>query len=717
MALRIRCSAGLGSAFVLCAGWGEAAAQPSAPAPAETAAARPVYDQAFFARYGVNNADDMVRLIPGGPAILDEGADNQQARGFGAAGAQVLINGRRFPGKTNEITTNLRRIPAGNVERIELIRGVAEGVSVQSEGVIVNIILREGASLGGSGAWEVSLRASDKGRMEPDGLVSYNGSVGALSYNVGVELNMWAPGGQHRWGEKTRDETYFYPGGAILERRPQWWRRDHDRWIYTGGLTYDFARGDRLQLNGFYQTIDMVDEDRATFTRFDATGNAILEAEDVHLSGIDTRNTLELSTEYERRIGRGTLRALGLYRRQEDPTTELRDQIVAGRVIEVSRSFSNRDTGEDIVRVTYGFPLAVGQSLEIGAEGARNTLDQRLRVFFDEDGDDRVEEVVVPTGNARVKELRGEVFATHRWTPAESFSLESTLNYEASRITNNYPFSPKRTLKFLKPRFDARYRPSPAAQYRVLVERTVSQLDFGNFVPRYDFVDDEVEAGNPGLEPEKTWIFELGYERRLPADAGVLEGRVFYNDITDAIDKIPLLDSHGNAYSAQGNLPKARLYGVEAKASVRLGMIGLRDALLSGRVLRQESEVEDPFTGERRRLRSDRGFGYDVSIRHDLTRWRMAYGFTYTRYGWAALTSDLLVQEYFWIGPTLDAFVEKRLTGRTTLRLEVQNLNGAIERKRRYLFATSAGDGTLRRYERYRENRDMRIALRLRGAF
>src|SRR6185503_4801479 len=68
-----------------------------------------VYDQAFFAGYSVNNAEDMLRRIPGVPAILDGGTD-QQERGFGSGGARVLINGRRFPGKANEITANLRRI-------------------------------------------------------------------------------------------------------------------------------------------------------------------------------------------------------------------------------------------------------------------------------------------------------------------------------------------------------------------------------------------------------------------------------------------------------------------------------------------------------------------------------------------------------------------------------------------------------------------------------
>jgi outer membrane receptor for ferrienterochelin and colicins len=131
-------SAGFLGALVLAS----AAGMPGSVASAQDAAAASnsvVYDQAFFAAYNVNNAEDMLRLIPGVPAILDDRAQ-QQERGFGSGGAQVLINGRRFPGKANEITTNLRRIAPQNVERVELIRGVSRDVAVQSEGLLVNLI-------------------------------------------------------------------------------------------------------------------------------------------------------------------------------------------------------------------------------------------------------------------------------------------------------------------------------------------------------------------------------------------------------------------------------------------------------------------------------------------------------------------------------------------------------------------------------------------------
>lgn len=686
---------------------------------AEATAKGAVYEPSYFSRYNPSTAEDILDVIPGALAILEESSRNRQERGFGSGGTRILLNGRRFPGKANDMSANLRRIPANAVARIEMISGSSEGVSVQSGGMMLNIILKEGASVAGTGAWEAYLRFNDEGRLEGDGLISYNGALGGVSYTVGVERNVWSPPtlASVRWGDRYRDELYFYPNGQVKERRPQYWDREHNKWIYTGSLAYDLARGDSVRLNAFYQTMDILQIDQTAFTRYDTAGAVTLEATDYHLRDVRTRTTLELGGEYEGSWAGGDFHALTIVRRDDSPTLDFRNEIKGGVTAERSRSQSDVATGEDILRLSYTHAITTNQSIEIGAEGARNTLEQHLRVFFDRNSDGLVEEVTIPTAQAEVAESRAEAYLTHRWTPFDAASLESSLTYETSEITNNYPFSPRRTLSFWKPRIEARYRLSPASQIRFLAERTVSQLDFTLFVPRYDFVDNEIDAGNPAIEPEKTWTYELGLEYRLPSDAGLLEGRVFYKTIDDSIDKVPLLDAQGKFYSADGNLSDASVQGAEIKASVRLAPIRLPDAVLSFRYTWQDSEVIDPFTGETRRLKDDFGDNYEASFRHDLTRLGLSYGLTYKVAGHPITTSDLMVREHFRVGPVTTAFVEKQLGGEIALRLEAQNLGGGHEEKTRLLYAVNAMDGALRQTEHWNEYRDLRFALGIRGAF
>ncbi len=681
-------------------------------APANTA----VYDQTFFARYNVNNAEGMLRLIPGVSAILDTSVD-QQERGFGSAGTQVLINGRRFPGKANEINTNLRRISSASVERVELIRGVSGDIAVQSEGVLVNLVLKEGTTLASTGSWELNARFNDQGDEGLDGLLSYAGNWRQISYSLGIERNLWSPpAGDQRWTYRFHDEVFLHPDGSLAELRPQSWQRDHEKWIYTANVTYDFLNRDRLQINGFYQTLAITEKETTPFIRFDPNGNETLRATDTRTRDIDFDTIFEVSGQYEAELGPGGFTALLLHRRQSRPTFDFRNRDLGGNLLELSRSLADIDRGEDIFRATYAWRIFEDQTLELGVEGARNTLDQHFRVFSDLDSDGDVEEVSIPTAIAHVKERRAEIFANHKWALSENLSLDSSLNYEFSEITNNYPFSPERRLSFLKPRLDLRYRLSDADQLRFLVERTVSQLNFDNFVPSYDVVDQKIDSGNPGLEPEKTWVFEAGYERRLGGDGGVLDARVFYHAITDHIDKIPFLDQSNDLVSAEGNISSATLYGVEGRASVRLGMVGLPDALLSARYLRQWSEVSDPFTHDQRRLLDDRGgYSYDIGFRHDVTAWDMSYGFTYESKGGEQFISDLTVREFYTVRPRWTGFVERSLFANTILRFEVVNLFGAEEFKRRVLYVTDVMDGTIRRTEQWHEMRDVRFAIRLRG--
>jgi hypothetical protein len=119
----------------------------------------------------------------------------------------------------------------------------------------------------------------------------------------------------------------------------------------------------------------------------------------------------------------------------------------------------------------------------------------------------------------------------------------------------------------------------------------------------------------------------------------------------------------------------------------------------------------------RYRHRRDRTYNFDLGFRHDVTRLKTAYGFNYKNYGEDSITSDLLVTEYFTLEPTLEAFVERQIFGGMTLRLEAQNLTGSIERRSRTLYTVNSIDGAARRFDVFREVRDIRANIHLHGRF
>ena len=87
------------------------------------------YQPAFFSRYAPITALDMVNNLPG--FSLDDG--DAETRGFGGAAGNVIINGARISAKSESPSEILGRIPAADVERIDVIRGQVGGLDLRGQ--------------------------------------------------------------------------------------------------------------------------------------------------------------------------------------------------------------------------------------------------------------------------------------------------------------------------------------------------------------------------------------------------------------------------------------------------------------------------------------------------------------------------------------------------------------------------------------------------------
>ncbi|MBT5186250.1 MAG: TonB-dependent receptor plug domain-containing protein, partial [Kordiimonadaceae bacterium] len=111
------------------------------------------YDKAYFVTFSPVTLLDMLQAVPGVPEILTKNRQQSRRnsfgggqRGFGSGGDQILMDGKRLAGKANNIDDTLSRVSASQIDRIELIRGAASGLDVQSEGLVINIVMLEGIS-------------------------------------------------------------------------------------------------------------------------------------------------------------------------------------------------------------------------------------------------------------------------------------------------------------------------------------------------------------------------------------------------------------------------------------------------------------------------------------------------------------------------------------------------------------------------------------------
>ena len=143
------------------------------------------YPAEFFAQYEPYSVNDMLNRIPGISLAMGGGGGGNR-RGLGAGGDQILINGRRIAGKENEGNSQLSRIPANQVQYIEIIRGTSGDLDVRGGGQVINIVLLEAESRS-SVAVEVNTDRYHDGTLDPGASVSLTGQRGAFNYLVSLQ--------------------------------------------------------------------------------------------------------------------------------------------------------------------------------------------------------------------------------------------------------------------------------------------------------------------------------------------------------------------------------------------------------------------------------------------------------------------------------------------------------------------------------------------------
>lgn len=574
-----------------------------------------VYDGAFFAQYRPLTALDMLRWVPGVADIVptdgDGGGSGQ--RGFGSDGDQILINGKRLSGKSNDIASALARIQAEAVARVEVIRGTASGLDVRSQGLLVNVILTEMADRN-TGSWQVHVGDYTKAGTLLDGLVSYSGGFDRFSYLASLEYGPFNRGDNEQRDDLFAPTDPAEPARRIEREIPE--RQSDVRFNASG--SWVISNDDELNLNGQYTELDRLEEQ--TILRTIEGGADVQEALDIRtVEGFEW----ELGGDLVNAIGPGQLKTRMIITREDETDDDIASLVTIVPTSDVlsTRILTKEKEGETIVRSSYIWPVAVSQRLEVGLEAAINTLDQSTQLF-ERNADGTIIEVPLFNATASVEEERYESFLTHFWTLSQRTLLESALNFEWSTIKQEGEIVQlERSFEFLKPRFDLKHDINSRDQVRARIERLVSQLDFSNFVAEFDRDNDQIRGGNPDLVPEKVWRYSATYERRLADDKGLVSARLFYDDIEDHIDRI--VGPFG--FSSAGNIGDAVRYGIEFKTSFRLDGIGIPGVVIDATYTTQDTEATDPLSGEQRRISGEPQHDVEFTLRHDIPAWRLNY--------------------------------------------------------------------------------------------
>ena len=628
---------------------------------------RQIYMPVDFTRYAPKNAYDMVAQIPGFSI-----RDSEDLRGLGEATGNVLFNGKRPSNKGDNMFTQLSRIPANNVTRIEIVDGATLDIPGLS-GQVANIIY-SADGLSGQFAWKPQFRPHYTDPLLTRGDISLRGRKGALEYEVSLNNNDSARSG-------AGGPTWIYDGaGNLIEERDDAWNTHYDTPKLAGKLNWTADNGNTANISGHYQR----KYDRYYENGVRTSPGQTDRMRDVY-DNADSWN-YEIGGDYQLTAGPGKLKLIGLRRFSKEPyVSEVVTSFADGSTSIGDRYAQTGKLGETIGRAEYQWKM-LGGDWQFSGEGAFNTLNNVASLgTLDSSGNFVNQPFAGGTGG--VNEDRYEGMLSYGRKLTSKLSMQLIVGAEHSTISQTGADGISRSFFRPKGSLSLAWAPSPDLDIAFKLRRRVLQLSFYDFLARAFLNDGNANESNYDLRPQQDWSYDLEINKKLGA-WGSTKLYFIYRDVEDRVEIIPV----GDGGEAVGNIPKAKAKAIEWTSTFNLDPAGLKGVKLETHALFQKYSLRDPFTGEKRQANGFTDTALDASIRHDIpgTNWAWGSGIEYSHNQPVYRRSQVDRQ---WEGPIwLSAFVEHKNVMGLTVRAEINNIANARSRRYRAVYEGLRGD-------------------------
>lgn len=677
----------------------EVAATPGASVPAD---GKRQFRADFFVNYAPVTALDMVRRIPGFSIAGDEGR-----RGFGENAGNVLIDGDRPSTKSDDLFTILSRIPASEVDYIELTEQAGADAETQGQGQVVNIVRKVSAKV--SGTYEARVVAGRRYGFQPSGNASATMRRGDTSY----ELN-FSSYSERIYGFGPED---FRTGaGNLIERRHYQGRGGYEQ-AALGGAVKTRLGGAKVNLNGQARWSDGFDRRMANY--FDGTGADI--GDELLLRGgpISDLN-YEVGGDVEFGMApKLNTKLIGLYRSATESNDSSIEVTRPGLPVTLFETRSRNRPSETVARIQNDWSGISGHAIQFGGEVAYNRLDAQFSAASSVAG----AVTAFPASDVLVEETRIEPFVTDIWAISPSWKLEAGAIAEFSKLTLSGDSTASRSFKFIKPRAIATWTATPQTTLEFRAERQIAQLNFGEFATSVDVaLGNQVDAGNADLVPEKVTNLSALIRHKF-LERGSIQFLGQYQFVSDTQDLVPitLRDAAGNVtarFDGTGNIGSSKRWNGELEITLPFDWL-TKPIGFSGLELKyvghyHGSSVTDPVTGFKRRRSNVPIWHQEWDLRYDATDLGLVYGAKfYAQEANNAFFFNEFRRQADGVRTTL--FIEYTKLKLGTLRLEVIDLPDF--RRDRFIYADTRANSGLGQIVNRKRELDPLIQLSLSGTF
>jgi outer membrane receptor protein involved in Fe transport len=486
----------------------------------------------------------------------------------------TLINGR-ISGITGvDRTAQLERIPASNIERIEIINNPSAKYDADAEGGVINIVLKKNEDKGTNGAFAVGAGLGDRYRLNASFLVNHK----TEKLNLGIAYDNWYTTRTRR--VKGDRINYDLPNEYFLTQR-----RFDERLIFyqntKADIDYSINKKNSLNFEALW-AFPGEDNNETLRNTYETSTRDFTSKNSRHSNEIRRSHAVDFSLLYVRTFDKPE-KVLKANVSSTFSNDKENTDITTQRLTEQEQNVGNESLQRThIYQKTNLTNVAVDYSDRLGRKGTLEagykSIFRMLNADFERANFTSSEFVIDPL-NTNIFDFNEQIHAVYgqyigwtgeKETPKWKYSIglraeqvwnDGATESESAEFKNDY-FN-------IFPSTSLFYYTKDQNNFKLSYSRRINRPGLGQLNPFTDITDSlNQRAGNPRLKPELIHSMELAYYQSWQkASLSIVS---FYRLRNNAILPYTILDENGVAFTQPLNFGKAYTLGAEAIATLNV---------------------------------------------------------------------------------------------------------------------------------------------------
>ncbi len=532
---------------------------------------------------------DLLRNVPS----VDVDIDNIVSL-RGNSGVIVQINGRPSPMKPAQLGNFLAQLPAGIVDRIEVVPNPSAREDPTGTAGIINLVLKQDADAGTSGGFTVA--GGTTGQVNLGANLGYQRGPLTLYGSYGF-LRDRRPRSDAIFRQNLYADpiTYLDETGARMQL-------PHAHTM-TGSLNYDLSKHDELALDGLFSTRDQQDTYVLVYRNLNAA-RTLTGLSDRTTSGKGNESSLEGTLGYRHSFaakGHKLSSELTFTRDQEGGPGSVVARTLALDGTPLGASALENQTAwerprEGSLKADYVRPLNQHLKLEAGYKGSL----LRIHTTLNTEVFDQTDNAFRPD-SSRIRDFtwRQLVNAGYAILDAQAGKVTLQGGVRVERATTRFHLNTigatyENPYTSVFPSGLVAWNVDDAHQIKLSYSTRIRRPDDTDVLDPTPHYQDplNLSVGNPHLKPEYIRAFELGLQRT--SERMTIQLSPFYRHTIDAVRTIRSIDGAGVTTRTFANIAATDAFGADATVALTGGPLS---GFVGASAFRQVSDASNVGPG------------------------------------------------------------------------------------------------------------------------